>query len=319
MKTIPSALIALLAVGCAASAPQGAGEAAPTPAAKPRPTRPGPPPARWRQRIASPQLTEQAFTELVAEEIRRVLQGAKVSVEGALKLRMSAPRTAQLGLYNVWQSCRDTPRYREAAVRHYLDAIQHHLANIDEAGGAPDRTRVVPLIKDASYLADIKVRTAGRFKPLAEHLAGDIWIVYALDQPKGMKILTADQAKPLARTPAELRGLAVTNLRRILKGVQSRGDGTVIMLTAGGSYEASLLLLDELWSKQARVVDGDVVASVPNRDVLLFTGSRSAAGIAKICEMMARAGERQYAISRTLLVRRAGRWQVLRTCAAQAQ
>jgi uncharacterized protein YtpQ (UPF0354 family) len=134
-----------------------------------------------------------------------------------------------------------------------------------------------------------------------------------------MKILTADQAKPLARTPAELRGLAVTNLRRILKGVQSRGDGTVIMLTAGGSYEASLLLLDELWSKQARVVDGDVVASVPNRDVLLFTGSRSAAGIAKICEMMARAGERQYAISRTLLVRRAGRWQVLRTCAAQAQ
>ena len=51
------------------------------------------------------------------------------------------------------------------------------------------------------------------------------------------------------------------------------------MLSAGGDYVASLLLLEEVWQECKSSVDGDVIAAVPTRDVLLFTGSSSHEGI----------------------------------------
>ena len=44
------------------------------------------------------------------------------------------------------------------------------------------------------------------------------------------------------------------------------------MLTAGGNYEATLILLPEVWESVAEMVSGQIVAAVPARDVLYFTG-----------------------------------------------
>lgn len=46
-------------------------------------------------------------------------------------------------------------------------------------------------------------------------------------------------------------------------------------MTAGGNYEASLILLDSLWTKTNIPVDGDFVIGIPARDILLVTGSNN--------------------------------------------
>ena len=47
------------------------------------------------------------------------------------------------------------------------------------------------------------------------------------------------------------------------------------MLKAGGDYEASLLLFDDIWRDGQVKVDGDIVVAVPAKDVLLVTGSNN--------------------------------------------
>jgi uncharacterized protein YtpQ (UPF0354 family) len=83
------------------------------------------------------------------------------------------------------------------------------------------------------------------------------------------------------------------------------------MITADGSYESSLLLLDDLWSKGdvPAKVDGDVVVAIPARDLLFFTGSRNPAGVARLHELAAKyVKQASYRLTDTLFVYRDGRF-----------
>jgi uncharacterized protein YtpQ (UPF0354 family) len=81
------------------------------------------------------------------------------------------------------------------------------------------------------------------------------------------------------------------------------------MLTAGGDYVASILLLDGVWDQLAATVGGDIVVTVPARDVLFFTGSASQEGLATIrkkADEIVSSGD--HVVSRTLLRRVEGQW-----------
>jgi uncharacterized protein YtpQ (UPF0354 family) len=81
-------------------------------------------------------------------------------------------------------------------------------------------------------------------------------------------------------------------------------------MVADGNYESSLLLAENLWDDQAKAVQGEIVAAVPSRDVLLFTGSASTEGLRELRAAVANLhanGSR--AISATLIVRRNGLWE----------
>ena len=85
------------------------------------------------------------------------------------------------------------------------------------------------------------------------------------------------------------------------------------MVTAGGTYEASLLLLDEIWIPNAIAVQGDVVVGIPARDLLLVTGSQTPGGVDKLRQVVnATAQDANYKLTNTLFVRRNGRFEVLR-------
>jgi uncharacterized protein YtpQ (UPF0354 family) len=82
------------------------------------------------------------------------------------------------------------------------------------------------------------------------------------------------------------------------------------MLTAGGDFEASLLLLDDLWHRQESIVKGELVAAVPARDVLLFAGSNFDIGLRELRTAVEKVSENgSYLISKRLLVRRNNRWE----------
>jgi uncharacterized protein YtpQ (UPF0354 family) len=83
------------------------------------------------------------------------------------------------------------------------------------------------------------------------------------------------------------------------------------MITADGSYESSLLLLDDLWSKGdvPAKVDGDVVVAIPARDLLFFTGSSNPAGVARLRELAAKyVKQASYRLTAALFVYRDGRF-----------
>jgi uncharacterized protein YtpQ (UPF0354 family) len=74
----------------------------------------------------------------------------------------------------------------------------------------------------------------------------------------------------------DLATLAKTRLR-----IEQRGEVFVGLLD--GNFEASLPLIDTLWSHDvASIISGDVVVAVPARDILAFCDSASLQGLSEL-------------------------------------
>lgn len=207
-------------------------------------------------------------------------------------------------LQNLWIAYSRNPESRAEVIEQYLRGLGSAIAPKQET----TREQIIPLIKDSEYLAALDDKAV----VISEHLAGDLFIVYAVDWPDHTASLSQSEFEKLGLSMGELRQLAVGNLKGLLPGIECHGDGrSYLMATAGGNYEASTLLLDSFWDQVREDVDGDLVATVPARDVLLFTGSGSAEGLKKMRERaMKIVSTGDHVVSTTLLRRTNGIWVV---------
>jgi len=253
----------------------------------------------WQTRLEAPDLREREFTELLARLIPVRQRGAQAVVVGPLRLKITLENgmdlTSDLG--NLWEQCGGRPGSRLEYCERYLGA----LSEIGENTVTRDAL-IVPVIKSQGW-----VEFAGqKVKLKAQPFVADLWIVYARDKPNSLEYLTVEHPSTLA----ELRGQALENLKSVLPGVALQGGEGTYMVTAGGDFEASLLLLDDFWRQVEHLVEGDPVAAVPSRDVLVFTGARSEDGLGRVRAIVAEVSKGSaYLISPTLLVRRDGRWE----------
>jgi uncharacterized protein YtpQ (UPF0354 family) len=99
-------------------------------------------------------------------------------------------------------------------------------------------------------------------------------VVYAEDTPTSVRYFPASEFEKTGIPLSELRNLAVANLQRMLPAIEGQGVEGMYMLSAGGDYEASLILFEEIWSNPDNfAAAGQPVISIPNRDMILVTGS----------------------------------------------
>jgi uncharacterized protein YtpQ (UPF0354 family) len=108
--------------------------------------------------------------------------------------------------------------------------------------------------------------------PVETRLVADLIIFYAFDVGSHYEIVSKKDLTRLGLTKEELHDRALQNLRSLRLEVRVNQGDRIMMLTAGGNYEATLLLLPEIWSSVAQMVSGQIVASVPARDILYVTG-----------------------------------------------
>jgi hypothetical protein len=255
--------------------------------------------AGWRARLETSNLREQEFTDLIARLIIDRQPGAQAVVSGPLKLQVTLANgmDAAVDLGNLWEQCGGRPGTRVEQCERFLGA----LSEVGENTITRDAL-IVPVIKPAAWVEQV----GRKLKPMAQHLVADLWIVYAKDKPNSLEFLTEEYEATLA----ELRSSAIENLRSALPSLELHGGEGTYLVAAGGNFEASILLLDDFWEQVAHLVEGDLVAVVPSRDVLVFTGSNSADGLSRLAAIVAeisRGGA--YLISPARLVRRDGRWE----------
>jgi uncharacterized protein YtpQ (UPF0354 family) len=178
-----------------------------------------------------------------------------------------------------------------------------------------DRARIVPVVKDRAWLAEIRQTAKARGAKDPDHevfddLNEDLVIVYAEDTPRNIRYLTPDDLSELGIKKAQLRALAVGNLRNLLPKIELSKGPLVTMITAGGDYEASLLLLDNLWTSDQLAVEGEIIVAIPARDVLLFTGSKQPGGVAKLRQLASDISQKaSYRLTDRLFVYRSGKFQ----------
>jgi uncharacterized protein YtpQ (UPF0354 family) len=174
-----------------------------------------------------------------------------------------------------------------------------------------DAASIVPLIKAAIPENDhaSAIELNGEDALVDDPFVANLFIMYAFDLPSLFRFVARRDLERLGISSEGLRELAVSNLRRVLPEIECHGEPPVFMLTVGGNLEASLLLIDDLWESLCGLVAGELVAAVPARDVLMFTGNESVEGIAAIRNSIERIWNGgDHLISKSLLVWRDRRW-----------
>jgi len=153
-----------------------------------------------------------------------------------------------------------------------------------------NKNRIVPIIKPIAYLDDIrdvsmKMGATKDIEGVYEKYNDQLIIAYAEDTKNSIRYLTHADIKSLSISEDSVKSIAIKNLEQLLPNIQRQGGDGVYMLSAGGDYEASIILLNNLLTKENLPVDGDFVIAIPNRDMLLITGSNDQVGISKLKEV----------------------------------
>jgi uncharacterized protein YtpQ (UPF0354 family) len=255
-------------------------------------------------------LNPRSFTERVARAVTAALPSANVAVSDDLQfvVRFPSGASATANLDRAYKSYEREPQ-------HLDDIVQAQVSALQEAGGDAqglpklDRSRIVPLIKDRQWFDQVQRRGREQTPPaelVAEPLNSELVVVYAENRLGTLRILSSrDDVGDRAR----LRELALTNLSRLLPKIEIRpGADGVLLISAGGGFDASLLLAENLWSSDQIKVDGDIVVAVPAADALVVTGSRNAAGLARLRAVAAKFAGGPNGLTNALFVYRNGKF-----------
>lgn len=269
----------------------------------------------WQPASAA-KLSAEQFTREYVKAVKAAMPAHKVEIVKPLQVRIrnkDGEEEATAYLDNAYNQALRNPDAKEAIIKLHAASI----ASQPAADAPIDPANIIPVIKDRGWVAETARSFAERGGQAPEYVTEDLnselVIVYAEDSPRSIRYFSAKKLEEIGFKRADLRARATENLKRILPDIEVHKGPLFSMLTAGGDFEASLLLIDDIWTGGAFGFDGEIVVAVPARDVLLITGSNDAAGLAKV-EELARAtvGESSYALTTTLFVYRAGKFEPFR-------
>jgi uncharacterized protein YtpQ (UPF0354 family) len=259
-------------------------------------------------------LSPPAFTAAFAAAAAAAMPNAKVTVTGELSTdtRSAKGETTTSDLHNAYRVYLDRPQDLETIIANYVRILVDAVRVGDNPG--LDRSRIVPVLKPPAWLEGIRKDRQAQgnvdaTEPLTEAYNSELIIAYAEDRPSSIRYLTTRD--DIGGDRVKLLVLALGNLNRLLPKIEMRqGADGILLIEAGGDYEASLLLADNIWSSGQIQVDGDIVAAVPAKDALLVTGSHNRAGLKKLRAIAAELAAGPYGLSSALFVYRDGKFKV---------
>lgn len=145
-------------------------------------------------------------------------------------------------------------------------------------------SQIIPTIKPSNYFKELKHNGIEIPDLVWENYNEDLIIIYAEDKGNNFKYFNNEEFEKLNIKKDTLLSFAINNLKNIIPDIQKIGETGDYGLTAGGDYEASLILLNTLWTKTNFDVDGDIIVAIPNRDLVFITGSNNKTSIQKLKE-----------------------------------
>lgn len=262
----------------------------------------------------NPEFGMEEFTKFYVDTIKLQLPEAQVNIISPMEVSVTLGENKSeyiCYLDNVWSLCKDAPEKRSVICNEYIGKLVEMVKSGLTDDKPPDSNTIIPILKDDRFLNSLPLQADGTKPIFAERIAGDVWVTYAQEIGGTRSFISESDIEDLDLSMSELRQRSISNLKKRLDEVRKYGQGPLYMLTAGGHYEASLLLIDKLWVDQEILVSGDIVAAIPKHNTLFFTDSESVEGITKIRQATEEfSKEGAYLISKTLLVRRNGKWEV---------
>lgn len=178
-------------------------------------------------------------------------------------------------LYNAYKEYTEDRKVKSDIIKRYIrSSIETYTP---KPAFAIDQ--VVPVIRAQLYMNEIlRITNQNEVNILFEKYNSELFIFYARDLKDSISYITQEDAKEFNLQVSNIRELSIDNLLDKVS-IERYGENGYYMITAGGDYEASLILANSIWNKDNFKVDGDIVIGIPSRDVVLITGSNDELGI----------------------------------------
>lgn len=246
----------------------------------------------------------------VAASAREKLPEAKVAVvsEDEVLVKLGETETT-IGLDNIKLSCAAS---EDACVR----AIEASVGNIKtlspKKGEKLDQKQILLTLKTREFLENVdtmmKEKVADKFESnrLARTpLVADLVIVYVLDAPTGMRMLSAGDLKDNELTLEKVDALARANLSAAfaeLTPMEELGKG-MFTNTNDENYASAMLVLPELWAPLSKKMKGGpLLVAVPARNRMFAVSGKDKESVEILKLMVAKALETEdHALSGTVL------------------
>jgi uncharacterized protein YtpQ (UPF0354 family) len=257
--------------------------------------------------------SQRAFTDEYVVALRAALPGVKVESVKPLEVKVTLPdgKSSTAFLTNAYNDLQRDPSSRKAIIERQVASM----VEVSKPDEGLDQRNIVPVIKDRAWMSETaKARQAASggatFQHVYDDFNEDLVVVYAEDRPTNTHYFEEAALKKAGVERKDLRELAKENLRRILPDLEREEIGGVSLLSAGGDYDASLLLFDEIWTGDLLKVKGEIVVAVPARNVLLFAPANDPARVEELEALVRRVfAENSYTLTDQLFVFSKGKFR----------
>ncbi len=151
---------------------------------------------------------------------------------------------------------------------------------------------IMPVLKDDGYIENTKrlmrqQAPDASFPVYYESLNNGLNLLYVYDTPTNMQFLSNDDVNDLNLLPEALKERALQNLMTQVPEVGISGDANFISyLVADENYEASFLLVNQLWTKDNFPVKGEIVVFAFTRSIVFVTGSEQKDALSRIISIV---------------------------------
>lgn len=214
---------------------------------------------------------------------------------------------ARLSVDNAYLAYQSNPGSLQQIMASYITSLRSAFNQADSVTA----DKIIPVIKPLSYL-NMTTQPGGPNVNLGLHemYNDELVIMYAIDLPNNVRGIRESDLTALGITKESLLELAINNLMNVLQKIEVKGGNGLFMVMAGGNYESSLILHDGIIHEDNFKVNGELVIAVPNRDILLVTGSNDMPNVAKVTAIADKMfKESNYPISPFLYKRIDNKWQ----------
>jgi uncharacterized protein YtpQ (UPF0354 family) len=262
------------------------------------------------------ELTPSQFTSEFVDRFRASMPGVNVVINCDLELKVTTAsgHITTSFLHNAYDVYKGDPKAKTEIIDRFVQSHRETVLN-SQATESLDRTRIIAVVKDRLWLEETRQAMIKRgAKKLPENvyddLNADLVVLYAEDSPKNIRYFSPADLEKAGIERKELRTLACENLKRVIPKIERHGGNGLFMLSAGGDYEASLLLFESIWDDFKKEITGDVVVAIPTRDVLIVTGSENTQGLEQMKQIVKKAtAEGSYRLTTKLFVYRFGEFE----------
>ncbi len=216
--------------------------------------------------LLPPEFTQAAAQHLAADPDVEVIGVDDLT----LHLRVGG-REASTDLQSFYALYRSAPEQLPAVWQALAEVLSEQYADRTEDDPGVLLQRVLPMLKPISLLNEVRTQDL----PLLVYrpLVGELMVTYVIDEGQRVAYLNEQHLQRWGVSETTLWAHAITNLRRKPwqpePGMIGKGAGALLIFSGRDGYDATRLLLPELFADFAARIPGMMVLAVPTRDFLI--------------------------------------------------